>query len=132
MVENSPAYLDAVFHALADSTRRAMLHRLAEGEQSVSELAAPFTMSLAGASKHVKVLENAGLVRRRIDGRVHYCRLEAARLAEAEAWLRYYERFWTRRLDTLEALLEAEDQAAKRENTAAGRGRRGMRKGQEK
>lgn len=131
MVENSPAYLDAVFHALADSTRRAMLHRLAEGEQSVSELAAPFTMSLAGASKHVKVLENAGLVRRRIDGRVHYCRLEAARLAEAEAWLRYYERFWTRRLDTLEALLEAEDQAAKRENMAAGRGRRASRRGQE-
>ncbi|HEU4987063.1 MAG TPA: metalloregulator ArsR/SmtB family transcription factor [Rhizobiaceae bacterium] len=131
MVENSPAYLDAVFHALADSTRRAMLHRLAEGEQSVSELAAPFAMSLAGASKHVKVLENAGLVRRRIDGRVHYCRLEAARLAEAEAWLRYYERFWTRRLDTLEALLEAEDQAAKRENMAAGRGRRASRRGQE-
>jgi len=131
MVENSPAYLDAVFHALADSTRRAMLHRLAEGEQSVSELAAPFAMSFAGASKHVKVLENAGLVQRRIDGRVHYCRLEAARLAEAEAWLRYYERFWTRRLDTLEALLEAEDQAAKRENMAAGRGRRASRRGQE-
>ena len=131
MVEHSAVYLDAVFHALADSTRRAMLHRLAEGEQSVSELAAPFAMSLAGASKHLKVLENAGLVRRRIDGRVHYCRLEAARLAEAEAWLRYYERFWTRRLDTLEALLEAEDQAAKRENMAAGRGRRASRRGQE-
>ncbi|TWG91352.1 DNA-binding transcriptional ArsR family regulator [Mesorhizobium sp. J18] len=112
MVEHSPAFLDAVFHALADSTRRSMLHRLAQGEQSVSELAEPFAMSLAGASKHVKVLEKAGLVRRRIAGRMHYCRLEAARLAEAQAWLRYYERFWTRRLDTLEALLEAEDQAA--------------------
>ncbi|MCT7376161.1 ArsR/SmtB family transcription factor [Chelativorans salis] len=110
MVEQEPATLDAVFHALSDSTRRAMLRELAGGEQSVSALAAPFSMSLAGASKHVKVLESAGLVRRRIAGRTHYCRLDAARLAEAEAWLRYYERFWTRRLDTLEALLKAEDE----------------------
>lgn len=112
MVEQRPATLDAVFHALSDSTRRAMLRELSRGERTVSALAAPFSMSLAGASKHVKVLEGAGLVRRRIEGRTHYCRLEAERLAEAEAWLRYYERFWTRRLDTLEALLKAEDDRA--------------------
>ncbi|WP_159587017.1 ArsR/SmtB family transcription factor [Chelativorans xinjiangense] len=114
MVEQQSTALDAVFHALSDSTRRAMLQELTGGERSVGALAAPFAMSLAGASKHVKVLEQAGLVRRRITGRTHYCRLEAERLAEAEAWLRYYERFWTRRLDTLEALLKAEDEAATR------------------
>ena len=107
MVEQS--HLDAVFHALSDTTRRAMLRDLSGGERSVSELAAPFAMSLAGASKHVRVLETAGLVRREIRGRTHFCRLAAARLAEAEAWLRYYERFWTTQLDALEALLRAED-----------------------
>lgn len=113
MVDHQEATLDTVFHALADSTRRAMLRTLAEGgEKSVSALASPYSMTLAGASKHVKVLEAAGLVRRRVEGRIHYCRLEAARMAEAEAWLRYYERFWTRRLDTLEALLKAEDEQA--------------------
>lgn len=86
-----------------------MLRDLSGGERSVSELAAPFAMSLAGASKHVRVLETAGLVRREIRGRTHFCRLEAARLAEAEAWLRHYERFWTTQLDALEALLRAED-----------------------
>jgi DNA-binding transcriptional ArsR family regulator len=110
MVENEAAQLDAVFHALSDATRRAMLHTLATGEKSVGELAAPFSMSLAGASKHVKVLEGAGLVRREIRGRTHLCRLDAARLAEAQAWLRYYERFWTGRLDALDALLRAEDE----------------------
>ena len=110
MVENEAAQLDAVFHALSDATRRAMLHTLTTGERSVGELAAPFSMSLAGASKHVKVLEGAGLVRREIRGRTHLCRLDAARLAEAQAWLRYYERFWTGRLDALDALLRAEDE----------------------
>lgn len=112
MVEKQSAALDGVFHALSCGTRRAMLHALSEGELSVSALAKPFSMSLAGASKHVKVLEAAGLVRRRVEGRTHYCRLEAARLAEAEAWLRHYERFWTKRLDTLETLLTAEDEVA--------------------
>jgi DNA-binding transcriptional ArsR family regulator len=105
------ARLDAVFHALADPTRRAMLGRLAERELTIGELATPFSMSFAGASKHVRVLENAGLVTRTIRGRSHLCRLEAARLAEADAWLRRYQRFWTDRLDTLEALLRAEDEA---------------------
>lgn len=105
------AHLDAVFHALADPTRRAMLGQLAERERTIGELATPFSMSFAGASKHVRVLENAGLVTRMIRGRTHLCRLEAARLAEADAWLRHYERFWSARLDTLEALLRAEDEA---------------------
>jgi DNA-binding transcriptional ArsR family regulator len=104
--------LDAVFHALADPTRRAMLGQLAERELTIGELATPFSMSFAGASKHVRVLENAGLVTRTIQGRTHLCRLQAARLAEANEWLRRYERFWNEKLDTLEALLRAEDEAA--------------------
>lgn len=109
MVEQSQEALDRVFHALSDGTRRAMLQCLTEGEKSIGELAAPFDMSLAGASKHVRVLESADLVRRRVAGRTHYCRLDATRLAEAQAWIRHYERFWTQRLDTLEAILRAED-----------------------
>jgi DNA-binding transcriptional ArsR family regulator len=105
------AHLDAVFHALADPTRRAMLGQLAERELTIGELATPFSMSFAGASKHVRVLENAGLVTRTIRGRTHLCRLQAARLAEADAWLRRYERFWNEKLDRLESLLRAEDEA---------------------
>ena len=105
------AHLDAVLHALADPTRRAMLGQLAERELTIGELATPFSMSFAGASKHVRVLEHAGLVTRTIRGRSHLCRLQAARLAEANAWLRRYQRFWSGRLDTLEALLRAEDEA---------------------
>jgi DNA-binding transcriptional ArsR family regulator len=110
MVEYS-RHLDAVFQALSDPTRRAMLGQLAERELTIGELATPFKMSFAGASKHVRVLEDAGLVSRTIRGRTHLCRLEAARLAEADAWLRRYERFWSTKLDQLEALLRAEDQA---------------------
>jgi DNA-binding transcriptional ArsR family regulator len=89
-----------------------MLRRLARGEQSISGLAEPFDMSLAGASKHVAVLEAAGLVRRTVHGRTHRCRLDAARLAEAYRWIGFYERFWNTQLDKLEALLRAEDEAA--------------------
>ena len=117
MVEHS-AHLDAVFHALADPTRRAMLGHLAERELTIGELATPFSMSFAGASKHVRVLENAGLVTRTIRGRTHLCRLQAARLAEANEWLRRYERFWNEKLDTLEALLRAEDETAARKSKA--------------
>jgi DNA-binding transcriptional ArsR family regulator len=105
MVEQEPPHLDAVFRALADPTRRAMLRRLAEGERSIGELAAPFRMSFAGASKHVRALEGAGLVRRRVHGRTHLCRLEAAPLAEADEWLRFYRGFWGGRLDALERAL---------------------------
>lgn len=99
--------LDSIFRALADPTRRAMLRRLAAGEQGVGELAEPFEMSLAAASKHIKVLENAGLVRRTINGRSHRCRLEADTMQQATEWLRYYEQFWSERLDVLETLLKA-------------------------
>lgn len=97
--------LDATFHALADPTRRGMLATLAAGETSIGELARPFAMSFAGASKHVKVLESAGLVARRKVGRTQLCRLNPTPLAEAGEWLRQWEQFWNHRLDTLEALL---------------------------
>lgn len=113
MVELSPATLDAVFHAIGDETRRRMLRSLAEGERTVGQLAAPFAMSLAAASKHVKTLEQAGLIRREVQGRTHVCRLEPGPLADAHAWLGYYERFWTGRLDALERLLRAEDEQSK-------------------
>lgn len=108
MVEQNTERLDAVFHALADPTRRQMLRSLAAGERSIGELAAPFHMSFAGASKHVKALERAGLVRRLVRGRTHVCRLDPAPLADADEWLRFYERFWTVRLDALESLLRGE------------------------
>jgi len=111
MVEQLPHSLDGVFHALADPTRRAMLRSLATGERNIGELAAPFRMSFAAASKHVKVLESAGLVRRRVQGRSHFCRIEPVPLAAATEWLRFYERFWTERLDALDAVLQAEDRA---------------------
>lgn len=101
--------LDEVFHALADPTRRAMLRRLVDGEQTVGELAEPFDMSLAAASKHIRSLERAGLLRRTVRGRTHVCRLETAPLREADAWLGYYSRFWTDRLDALEKLLNEEN-----------------------
>lgn len=100
--------LDAVFHALSDPTRRAMLGHLAGGARSVGDLATPFAMSFAGASKHVKVLERAGLVRRQVVGRTHWCQLEAMRLKEARDWIDRYESFWTGRLDVLEGLLRAD------------------------
>ena len=100
--------MDAVFHALAHDARRTMLGRLAGGELTVGELAEPLAMSLAAASKHVKVLERAGLVRRIVAGRRHVCRLEPAPLASACAWLRFYERHWNERLDALEALVRAD------------------------
>lgn len=102
MVDNR---LDATFHALADPTRRGMLANLALGERSIGELARPFSMSLAGASKHVKVLEEAGLVLRRKMGRVHWCSLNPEPLGEADDWLRQWEKFWSVRLDRLEELL---------------------------
>ncbi len=108
-------HLDAVFHALSDPTRRAMLGHLSQGDRTIGELATPFRMSLAGASKHVRVLENARLVTRMIQGRTHLCRLRAARLAEADAWLKHYQRFWTESLDTLEALLREDDANSKSE-----------------
>jgi DNA-binding transcriptional ArsR family regulator len=97
--------LDATFTALADPTRRGMLASLLNGEKSVGELAAPYSMSFAGAAKHVGVLERAGLVERRKVGRQQLCRLRPQQLREAHAYLGQWERFWTERLDALEALI---------------------------
>jgi DNA-binding transcriptional ArsR family regulator len=109
MVELQTARMNSIFHALGDATRRQMLHDLAGGERSVSELAQPFAISLAAASKHIKVLEHAGLIRREVRGRTHLCRLDPGPLASAHEWLSFYEQFWTSRLDELERLLRAED-----------------------
>ena len=112
MVEQEAARLNAVFHALGDATRRQMLRELAGGGRTVSELAAPFDISLAAASKHIKALENAGLIHREVRGRTHLCRLAPDSLASAHEWLSFYERFWTDRLNLLDRLL--------REDTADG------------
>ena len=109
MVELVALQLDTVFHALGDATRRRMLRELAGGERTVGQLAEPFAISLAAASKHIKALENAGLIRREVHGRTHLCRLNPGPLASAHEWLAFYERFWTDRLDVLERLLRAED-----------------------
>jgi len=111
MVEHQTSPMDAVFHALGDATRRHMLRELASGERTVGKLAEPFAMSLAAASKHVKALENAGLIRREVRGRLHVCRLEAQPLADAHRWLASYERFWDGRLDALERLLREPGEA---------------------
>lgn len=111
MVDKNSDRLDAVFRALADPTRRAMLNDLARAPHTVSELAAPYDISLAGASKHIQMLERAGLIQREVQGRVHTCRIDARPLHAGAEWIRHYERFWNQKLDALEALLKAEDAA---------------------
>jgi DNA-binding transcriptional ArsR family regulator len=101
--------LDSVFHALGDTTRRRMLRELADGERTVGQLAQPFAISLAAASKHIKALEKAGLIRREVHGRTHLCRLDPGPLASAQQWLSFYQRFWSDRLYVLERLLRIED-----------------------
>jgi DNA-binding transcriptional ArsR family regulator len=98
--------LDAAFAALADPTRRAILARLASGEASVTELAEPFAMTQPAVSKHLKVLERAGLVSRRRDAQRRPCRLEARALREATEWLDGYRRFWAESFDRLDDLLD--------------------------
>ena len=110
MVERQAAQLNSVFHALGDVTRRRMLRELARGERTVGELAQPFAISLAAASKHIKALEHAGLIHREVRGRTHLCRLDPGPLANAHQWLSFYERFWTERLDALERLLRQDDE----------------------
>jgi DNA-binding transcriptional ArsR family regulator len=118
MVQYRAPALDRVFHALAHPARRAMLGRLARGERNLSELAAPLRMSFPAASKHVRVLERARLVRRRVVGRTHYCRIEAKPLGQANAWLEEYRKFWESSFERLDDLLEelksAETTRAKR------------------
>lgn len=102
--------IDLTFAALADPTRRAMVASLAGGERSIGELAAPHAMTFAGASKHLRALERAGLVERRKAGRNQLCRLRAQPLAEADAWLRQWEGFWEARFDDLDGVLKRMDQ----------------------
>ncbi|MTI08295.1 ArsR family transcriptional regulator [Rhodospirillaceae bacterium RKSG073] len=97
--------LDEVFMALSDQTRRDLVHSLAEKEQTISELAAPYDMSLAAVSKHLKILEKAGLLRRRVDGRTHYCSLRPEALGHALDWISIYRRFWNDKLDVLDNIL---------------------------
>ncbi|MGB3337158.1 MAG: metalloregulator ArsR/SmtB family transcription factor [Devosia sp.] len=101
----TPAALDATFQALADPTRRAILARLAQGQASVMELAEPFAMSQPAISKHLKVLEHAGLISRGRDAQRRPCKLEAAPLAEATGWLIEYRKFWERQFGQLDDLL---------------------------
>ena len=100
-----PVVLDDVFRALADGTRRDMLRRLSVGERTIGELAEPYDMSFEAASKHVRVLERAGLVLRNVRGRNHYCQLDATRLAEADRWLSFYQQFWSARFAALDRVL---------------------------
>jgi DNA-binding transcriptional ArsR family regulator len=104
MVERSAPRLNATFAALAHPTRRSLLERLAAGEATVTELADPYSISLAAVSKHLQVLEQAGLVKRRVEGRVHHLALRARPMQEATRWLARYRRFWKMSLDALEAL----------------------------
>ncbi len=106
MVEHSSKLLDRTFGALADPTRRRILAQLAEGEECVTELARPHAISLAAVSKHLIVLEKAGLVKRRRKGRVHSLKLEPKPMQEARAWIDQYRKFWEANLDQFEAYLD--------------------------
>lgn len=106
MVSDQSARLDLVFHALAHPARRAIIRQLADGERNLSELASPLKMTFPAATKHVRVLEKARLVRRRVDGRQHLCRLRAAPLAEATLWTESFRRNWEARFEALDSVLE--------------------------
>lgn len=112
VVDRSPR-LDVVFHALAHPARRAILRQLAQGERNLSELAAPLAMTFPAATKHVRVLETAKLVRRRVEGRQHLCRLDAAPLRDATQWTEQFRRNWEARFEALDSLLD-EMKAAER------------------
>ncbi|MEL7029984.1 MAG: metalloregulator ArsR/SmtB family transcription factor [Pseudomonadota bacterium] len=105
----TPHTLDMTFQALSDATRRAIVARLADGEAPLSELAAPFDMSLTAVSKHVRVLSNAGLVRVEKRGRSRHCRLEAGPMKDANAWLTAYTKFWEEQLASLARHLEDDE-----------------------
>lgn len=114
MVEHQQGHLDRVFAAVADPTRRAILRNLSARPSTITEIAAPFRVSLNAVSKHVMVLERAGLIRREIQGREHICRLEPLPLQEATAWLEHYRQFWDARLDALEMYVARKYQAKKK------------------
>jgi DNA-binding transcriptional ArsR family regulator len=106
--------LNTVIEAIADPTRRAIIDRLAHGPARVTDVAAPFSMSLNAVSKHIKVLEQAGLIRRARAGREHTLELDAAPLREVVRWASRYERFWNERLDRLEAFFAAQPKEEKK------------------
>lgn len=101
MVNYQEKRLNAVFSAVSDPTRRALLARLARGESTVTGLAEPFSMSLPAISKHLRVLESAGLISRQVDGRVHRCRLAAIPMKDALDWISFYRSFWEEGMDAL-------------------------------
>ena len=106
MVEYSSKLLDRTFGALANPTRRRILQSLAQGDRCVTDLARPHAMSLPAVSKHLRVLENAGLIRRRRCGRMHRLKLEAAPMKQASQWMDEYRQFWEQRLDRLDEYLQ--------------------------
>lgn len=115
MVEHSQsAELDRIFFALADPTRRAILRGLKRRPATINEIARPFPVSLNAVSKHVMVLERAGLLRREIKGREHHCWIEPRPLREADEWLEHYRQFWEQRMDALEAYVARKSEASKR------------------
>jgi DNA-binding transcriptional ArsR family regulator len=115
MVDHSrSADLDRVFSALADPTRRAILRRLSHRPATINEIAKPFRVSLNAISKHVMALERAGMLRREIKGRQHFCWIEPGPLREADEWLEHYRQFWEQRLDSLEAYVTRKYQASER------------------
>jgi DNA-binding transcriptional ArsR family regulator len=113
-VKRKNAPLDAVFRALSDPTRRSLLARLRKGRTSVGALARPFAMSLPAVSKHLRILESAGLVDREVEGRVHWFALRAARLRWAQRWLEVYRSFWEDTLDALGRHLEGSERGRRR------------------
>jgi DNA-binding transcriptional ArsR family regulator len=108
------AELDRVFSALADPTRRAILRRLTHSPGTINEIAKPFRVSLNAISKHLMVLERAGLLRREIKGREHHCWIEPRPLREADEWLEHYRQFWEQRMDAFEAYVARKYEAANR------------------
>ena len=106
MVKCSPSLLNRTFAALSDPTRRRILEHLAQGDRCVTDLARPYSMSLPAVSKHLRVLEKAGLVRRKRDGRVHRLKLEAKPMQQAQAWIEEYRKFWEESFDRLDEYLK--------------------------
>src|ERR1700691_4142539 len=106
MVKCSPHLLNRTFSALADPTRRRILEHLGRGDRCVTDLARPYSMSLPAVSKHLRVLENAGLIRRRRSGRVHSLKLEAAPMKQASQWIEEYRRFWEESFNRLDEYLK--------------------------
>jgi len=118
MVNYMPVSLDSTFSALSDPTRRAIVQRLASGRATVKELASPFRISLPAISKHLKILERAGLLTRTKDGRTHHCELNVTPLQEANDWLVWHQQFWEQRFDALEKYLQSSDPSSQKETSS--------------